>query len=42
MNQHLDGIKGSFYIIEGEYLAPAIFHEKGKVAFQRFIPMSES
>jgi two-component system, OmpR family, sensor histidine kinase VicK len=32
--RHLDGIKGSFYISEGEYLAPAIFHEEGKVASQ--------
>jgi two-component system, OmpR family, sensor histidine kinase VicK len=29
-----DGIKGSFYISEGEYLAPAIFHDEGKVASQ--------
>jgi two-component system, OmpR family, sensor histidine kinase VicK len=32
--RHLDGIKGSFYINEGKYLAPAIFHEEGKVASQ--------
>ncbi|MGA9151809.1 MAG: hypothetical protein WBZ36_14620 [Candidatus Nitrosopolaris sp.] len=32
--RHLDGIKGSFYISEEEYLAPAIFHEEGKVASQ--------
>jgi two-component system sensor histidine kinase VicK len=32
--RHLDGIKGSFYISEGEYLAPAIFHEEGKAASQ--------
>ena len=32
--RHADGIKGSFYISEGEYLAPAIFHEEGKVASQ--------
>jgi two-component system, OmpR family, sensor histidine kinase VicK len=32
--RHADGIKGSFYINEGEYLAPAIFHEEGKVASQ--------
>jgi two-component system sensor histidine kinase VicK len=32
--RHLDGIKGSFYISEGEYLAPAIFHEERKVASQ--------
>jgi len=31
--RHLDGIKGSFYISEEEYLAPAIFHE-GNVASQ--------
>ena len=28
--RHLDGFKGSFYISEGEYLAPAIFHEERK------------
>ncbi|MFY9872070.1 MAG: hypothetical protein WAK17_20360 [Candidatus Nitrosopolaris sp.] len=32
--RHADGIKGSFYISEWEYLAPAIFHEEGKVASQ--------
>ena len=32
--RHLDGIKGSFYINEEEYLAPAIFHEEGKAASQ--------
>jgi two-component system, OmpR family, sensor histidine kinase VicK len=32
--KHLDGIKGSFYISEAEYLAPAIFHEEGKAASQ--------
>ena len=32
--RHLDGIKGSFYINEAEYLAPAIFHEEGKAASQ--------
>jgi two-component system sensor histidine kinase VicK len=32
--RHLDGIKGSFYISEAEYLAPAIFHEEGKAASQ--------
>jgi hypothetical protein len=32
--RHLDVIKGSFYISEREYLAPAIFHEEGKVASQ--------
>jgi len=30
--RHLDGIKGSFYVSEEEYLAPAIFHEEGKMA----------
>ncbi|MFL6369848.1 MAG: hypothetical protein ACJ72F_03345, partial [Nitrososphaeraceae archaeon] len=30
--RHLDGIKGNFYISETEYIAPAIFHEKGKPA----------
>src|SRR5437016_1050560 len=30
--RHLDGIKGSFYISEAEYLAPTIFHEEGKAA----------
>jgi two-component system sensor histidine kinase VicK len=30
----LDGIKGSFYISEAEYLAPTIFHEEGKAASQ--------
>ena len=29
---HLEGIKGNFYISETEYIAPAIFHEKGKPA----------
>jgi hypothetical protein len=32
--RHAGGIKGSFYINEREYLAPAIFHEEGKVASQ--------
>jgi hypothetical protein len=32
--RHLDAIKGSFYISEGEYLAPAVFHEEGKAASQ--------
>jgi len=32
--RYLDGIKGSFYVSEEEYLAPAIFHEEGKVASQ--------
>ena len=32
--RHLDGIKGSFYLSEAEYLAPAIFHERGKAASQ--------
>jgi two-component system sensor histidine kinase VicK len=30
--RHLDGIKGSFYISEQEYAAPATYHEKGKSA----------
>ena len=30
--RHLDGIKGSFYINEQEYAAPATYHEKGKSA----------
>jgi signal transduction histidine kinase len=30
--RHIDGIKGNFYISETEYIAPAIFHEKGKPA----------
>jgi hypothetical protein len=30
--RHLGGIKGSFYIDENEYLAPATFREKGKPA----------
>ena len=32
--RHLDGIKGNFYISDTEYIAPAIFHEKGKPASQ--------
>jgi len=32
--RHLDGIKGSFYISESGYLAPATLHEKGKPALQ--------
>ena len=32
--RHTDGIKGSFYISDREYLAPAISHEEGKVASQ--------
>jgi two-component system, OmpR family, sensor histidine kinase VicK len=30
--RHLDGIKGSFYVNETEYLVPASFHNKGKPA----------
>ena len=30
--RHLNGIKGSFYISEQEYTAPATYHEKGKSA----------
>jgi len=32
--RHLDGIKGTFYTSETEYLVPAIFHEEGKAASQ--------
>ena len=32
--RRLDGIKGSFYINDLEYLAPAVLHDKGKPAFQ--------
>jgi two-component system, OmpR family, sensor histidine kinase VicK len=32
--RHLDGIKGNFMISEGEYLAPLILYEKGKIASQ--------
>jgi hypothetical protein len=28
--RHLDGIKGTFYISDTEYIAPATFHQKGK------------
>ena len=31
---HLDGIKGNFMISEGEYIAPLILFEKGKIAPQ--------
>lgn len=30
--RHLDGIKGNFYVNEGEYLAPTLFHDEGKPA----------
>jgi two-component system, OmpR family, sensor histidine kinase VicK len=30
--RHLDGIKGTFYLSERQYLAPAKLHEKGKPA----------
>jgi two-component system, OmpR family, sensor histidine kinase VicK len=30
--RHLDGIKGSFWINETEYIAPAALHKKGKAA----------
>ena len=30
--RHLNGIKGSFYVSEQEYAAPATYHEKGKSA----------
>src|SRR5205809_2217122 len=32
--RHLEGIKGTFYLSEREYLAPAMSHEKGKPASQ--------
>jgi two-component system sensor histidine kinase VicK len=32
--RHLDGIKGTFYISDSEYIAPATLHEKGKPASQ--------
>jgi two-component system, OmpR family, sensor histidine kinase VicK len=32
--RHLEGIKGNFMISEGEYLAPLILYEKGKIASQ--------
>lgn len=32
--RHIDGIKGSFYLNETEYIAPATFHAKGKPASQ--------
>jgi len=32
--RHLDGVKGTFYTSEIEYLVPAIFHEEGKAASQ--------
>jgi len=32
--RHLDGIKGTFYTSETEYLVPAVFHEDGKAASQ--------
>jgi hypothetical protein len=32
--RHLDGIKGTFYISDTEYIAPATFHQKGKPASQ--------
>jgi len=32
--RHLDGIKGTFYTSETEYLVPANFHEEGKAASQ--------
>ena len=32
--RHTAGIKGNFYLSETEYIAPAIFHEKGKPASQ--------
>jgi two-component system, OmpR family, sensor histidine kinase VicK len=32
--RHLDWIKGTFYISDTEYIAPATFHQKGKPASQ--------
>jgi hypothetical protein len=32
--RHLDGINGTFYTSETEYLVPEIFHEEGKAASQ--------
>jgi hypothetical protein len=32
--RHLDGIKGTFYISDTEYIPPATFHQKGKLASQ--------
>ncbi len=32
--RHLDGIKGNFYVSDTEYIAPATFHEEGRVASQ--------
>ena len=32
--RHLDGFRGNFYLSESLYLAPTIFHEKGKSASQ--------
>ena len=32
--RHLDGIKGSFYVSEKEYIAPAALHEKDKQSSQ--------
>jgi hypothetical protein len=32
--RHIDGIKGSFYLNETEYMAPATFHAKGRPASQ--------
>jgi hypothetical protein len=35
--RHLDGIKGNFYISDGEYIAPANFHEAGMPASTSFL-----
>ena len=32
--RHLDGFRGNFYLSESSYLAPTIFHERGKSASQ--------
>jgi len=34
--RHLDGIKGNFMVSEGEYIAPLILFEHGKIAPQAF------
>src|SRR5215469_15355152 len=34
--RHLDGVKGNFMLSEGEYIAPLILFEHGKIASQAF------
>jgi two-component system, OmpR family, sensor histidine kinase VicK len=34
VDEHLDGFKGNFYLSDSSYLAPTIFHERGKSASQ--------